>query len=233
MTGFAVRSRAAERIDDPDLPGADYAAAMRDLERVNRLLFANMPTFAFLRQAAAGRQQLQILDVGCGHGDYLRAIARWAERQKIAVALTGIDLSPAAIAAASAATPPSLGIRFVAGDIFTYQPATAPDVIVSALFTHHLSDDQIIAFLRWMEQTARLGWHINDLHRHPLAWHGFRLLATVMRWHPIVRHDGALSVRRAFVRRDWQALLVAAGIAQGVARIRWWPLFRYAVGRLR
>jgi hypothetical protein len=77
-----------------------------------------------------------------------------------------------------------------------------------------------------MERTARVGWLINDLHRHWLAWAGFRLLAFVLRWHPIVAHDGALSVRRAFTRAELEALLAAAGVQ---AEIRWHFPFRWTV----
>ena len=233
MTRFAARSSAAELIDDPALPAGDYAAAMADLARVNRLLFANRPTFAFLRRAVRGRQSFRLLDVGSGHGDYLRAIARWAQRRGIKAQLTGIDLSPAASAAARAATPPGLDIEFITGDVFDYRAEQPPDIIVSALFTHHLPDAGVERFIGWMEANARSAWHINDLHRHPLAWAGFRMLAALLRWHPIVRHDGAISVARGFTRRDWQARLAAAGIAPDTARIAWYLPFRYCVERLR
>jgi hypothetical protein len=39
-------------------------------------------------------------------------------------------------------------------------------VIVSSHFAHHLSDADLVRFLRWMEGAARLGWFVNDLHRH-------------------------------------------------------------------
>lgn len=228
---FAERSALAELIDDPALPASDYAAAMADLAKVNRLLFANRPTFAFLRRATRGRRSFSLLDVGSGHGDYLRAIARWARRQGIDVRLTGIDLSPAATGAARAATPPELAIAFVTGDVFDYHPDVPPDFIVSSLFTHHLPDSTVERFIVWMEANAAAGWHINDLHRHPLAWAGFQMLSVLMRWHPIVRHDGAISVRRAFTRRDFEARLAAAGVSD--ARIRWHLPFRYSIDRLR
>ena len=84
-----------------------------------------------------------------------------------------------------------------------------------------------------MEASAARGWFVNDLHRHPVAWAGFGVLATVMRWHPIVRHDGMLSVRRSFRRADWQALIAAAGIDRSTVSLRWHLPFRLCVGRIR
>ncbi|MGI4811573.1 MAG: hypothetical protein ACRYF2_26155, partial [Janthinobacterium lividum] len=114
-------------------------------------------------------------------------------------------------------------------DVFDEAPGSV-DVIVSSLFTHHLSDAEVVRFLQWMERTARVGWFVNDLHRHPLAYHGFKALSGVARWHPMVRHDGPVSVSRAFTRRDWTRLLDQAGLQ---ARVRWHLPFRYCVGRLK
>jgi 2-polyprenyl-3-methyl-5-hydroxy-6-metoxy-1,4-benzoquinol methylase len=229
MMGFPARANLAEYIDDPALPAADYAAAMAGLEMVNRVLHAYAPTFRFLKKATKGMASFRLIDAGSGHGDYLRAIARWARAKGIAADLIGVDLSPASKAAAEAATPAGLPIRYVTADIFEYEPAEPVDFVVSSLFTHHLSDWDVVRFVDWMEQHAERGWHINDLQRGRLAWLGFNILGWVLRWHPIVRHDGAISVRRAFTRDDWDYLLSVADAPRGLVTVRWWPLFRYAV----
>jgi hypothetical protein len=82
-----------------------------------------------------------------------------------------------------------------------------------------------------MEATARKGWLVNDLHRHPVAFYGFMALSTLAGWHRFVRHDGPVSVARAFRRADWEKLLKAAGI-EG-ATIQWKLMFRYCVGVIR
>ncbi len=87
-----------------------------------------------------------------------------------------------------------------------------------------------MAFLRWMERHARHGWFVNDLHRHALPYHGFRLLARAMRWHRFVQHDGPVSIARAFRRAEWQRLLAEAGVP---GEVRWVFPFRLCVGRLR
>ena len=60
----------------------------------------------------------------------------------------------------------------------------------------------------------------------PAALSDTELLALLLRWHPIVAHDGALSVRRAFTRAELEALLAAAGVQ---AEIRWHFPFRWTV----
>jgi hypothetical protein len=84
-----------------------------------------------------------------------------------------------------------------------------------------------------MEKTSRLGWFINDLHRHWLPWRFFRIWSRLAGWHRFVRHDGPISIERAFTKADWRRLLAAAGIAPSDATIAWWMPFRFCVARMR
>jgi hypothetical protein len=83
-----------------------------------------------------------------------------------------------------------------------------------------------------MEARTRLGWFVNDLHRHWFPYQGFRLLSTVMGWHPFVRHDGPLSIARAFHRDEIERLLDSAGVADK-AQVHWRFPFRFCVERVR
>jgi 2-polyprenyl-3-methyl-5-hydroxy-6-metoxy-1,4-benzoquinol methylase len=222
MPDFACRAQQPELMDDPALDAGTYAAVIADLARVNTITLARPPTLRWLARATRELPAFSVLDVGFGHGDMLRAIAHWAARAGKQVRLVGVDLNPRSAPVAAAATDPALGIEWVTG------PAEAldwqPDFIISSLVAHHMDDADLSGFISWMQASARHGWLINDLHRHRLAWLGFRLLAGLLRWHPIVQHDGALSVRRAFVRHDWDALL--AGLP---AEVRWHIPFRWTV----
>jgi SAM-dependent methyltransferase len=229
---LAVRSNAAELMDTDCVDAADYARCLRDLARVNTVTLARRPTLAWLDRAMRRRAQgeaISVYDVAFGHGDMLRAVARWGQRRGRAVALRGVDLNPAAPATARAASP-DLAMELAVGDVLTTLPEPSPDYIISSLFTHHLSDEQVVAFLQWMERHARHGWFVNDLHRHAVPYHGFRLLAWAMRWHRFVQHDGPVSIGRAFRMAEWRRLLDLAGV-QG--EVRWVFPFRICVGRLR
>lgn len=220
-------------MDDPALPQADYARCLHDLAAVNRVTFTHRPTLRWLDRATCDLRPgatVSVLDVASGEGDLLRAIHRWATRRGLRPSLTGIDLNPRSAVAAAAQTPPDVVISWRTGDVFDHAPEPRPDFIVTSQFTHHLADAEIMRFLDWLERHAVRGWFIADLHRSQLAYWGFGLLATVARWHPIVRHDGMVSVARSFRRADWVRLLVEAGIA---AEIRWHLAFRWCVARRR
>lgn len=229
MTSLAVRAEAEELMDAPDLDPAVLAAVLKDLAQVNRVTLAARPTLAFLARALKGRDRFKLLDVGFGDGDMLRLIARWAARRGITAELVGVDLNPASLPAAAARTPPELPIRYVAGD---YQALAGAgwDIVVSSLVAHHMTRAELVAFLRFMAAEARLGWIVNDLRRSRFAYHGYPLLAGLMRWHPIVRHDGRLSIARSYRPAEWPPLLAEAGVSDARV-VRRFP-FRLCVERI-
>ena len=222
------RAIADELMDADDLDPDTYAAVVGDLATVNVVTMAARPTFAFLRRVLERPTgaPLRVLDVGFGDGDMLRRIARWAALRGNAVELVGVDLNPRSERAARAHTPPDMAIRWVTGDYA--ELASEPwDCVISSLVAHHMSHAQLVDFLRFMDAHAKVGWLINDLHRHRFAHAGFPLLATLAGWHHIVRHDGTLSIARSYRPAEWPPILAEAGIA-GARVMRVFP-FRLCV----
>ena len=128
----------------------------------------------------------------------------------MAVDLIGVDLNPHAAAAAARATPPGRPIRYVTRDVFDLPPAIRPDVVISALFAHHLDDPRLVRFLHWMDERA---WLVNDLRRHVVPYLIARFAPALLRMNPMVRNDAPVSVARACERRDWERLLERAGLS--------------------
>lgn len=217
-------------MDDPELALSTYAAVLHDLAQVNTVTLARRPTLGFLERALGGAKQFRLLDVGFGDGDMLRAIARWAAKRGVDAELVGIDLNPRSETVARAATTDPMPIDWRTGD-YADQSGEPWDFIVSSLVAHHMTHSQLIGFLRFMETHAKRGWFVNDLHRHGFAYTGFPLLAWLMRWHPIVRHDGRLSIARSYRPAEWPAMLVKAH-APNARIFRSFP-FRLCVESLR
>lgn len=232
MVDLTLRCRDEEQMDAPDLPPGEYAAVLRDLAKVNRWTFTAQPALAFLRRALSREvRRFSLLDVGFGDGDVLRAIARWARRRGLEAELVGVDLNENSVAAARSATPEELGIDFRAGD-YRDQPERF-DFVISSQVAHHMSEDQLQDFLRFMEGETRRGWMICDLHRHRFAYHGYPWLARLLRVHRIVREDGQLSIARAFRPGEWQDVLRAAGMPVAEIAVRRRFPFRLSVERIR
>jgi 2-polyprenyl-3-methyl-5-hydroxy-6-metoxy-1,4-benzoquinol methylase len=222
---LAVRSTLPERMDSDCADYEDYRRCLRDLSRVNVATLTHRPMLAWLGRQTAGMTEFSLLDVACGHGDALRRIAAWARRRGLTPHLTGIDLNPWAIRAATEATVDPC-IRYIHSDVFAWQPDPRPDFIVSAQFTHHLTGPEIVRFLLWMDATAAKGWFIGDLHRHWFPYLGFPLLARTMLWHRFIGHDGQISIARSFRTADWNAMLAEAGVE---ASVTWRFPFRICV----
>jgi 2-polyprenyl-3-methyl-5-hydroxy-6-metoxy-1,4-benzoquinol methylase len=217
------RSTQAERMDTDCVDFDDYSRCLRDLSRVNVVTMTHRPMLSWLASHAKG--DFSLLDIACGHGDALRKIRdRHPEAR-----LTGIDLNPWATRAATEATDPAARIAFINGDAFAYRPAQKFDFIICSQFTHHLTDEQVVEFLRWLMANAAQGWFISDLQRHVLSYYGFPVLARLALWHKFVREDGQISIARSFIRAEWEALLRRAGIAADQATITWHIPFRLCV----
>jgi 2-polyprenyl-3-methyl-5-hydroxy-6-metoxy-1,4-benzoquinol methylase len=236
MRSFAQRSCEVELMDAPDVPPEVFADCLADLARANTLTRARPPTLRWLARATGSLtpgQGFSLLDVGYGQGDMLRAVYAWALKAGLRPRLAGVDLSPWSAPAARAATDLSLPIEYRIGDVFDYASDEPTDYVISSLVAHHMPDDQLIRFIRWMDQTSRRGWFVNDLHRHPVAFYGFKALSAAAGLHRFVRHDGPISVARAFRREDWRRLLTAAGLSLNAVTIDWRFPFRICVGRIK
>jgi 2-polyprenyl-3-methyl-5-hydroxy-6-metoxy-1,4-benzoquinol methylase len=229
MSRLAARIRVDEQMDDPGLAPETYDRVLKDLATVNAVTLAARPTLAFLARGVKDLSAFRLLDVGFGHGDMLRRIARWARRRDLAVDLIGVDLNPRSAVAARAATDIDWPIEYRTGD---YDEVAGPlDFVVSSLVAHHMSDAELDAFLRFMEARAGRGWIVNDLHRLAFPYYGFPLLARLLGAHRIVREDGKVSIGRSFRPADWEAILARAGVT-GARVVRRFP-FRLCVERLR
>jgi SAM-dependent methyltransferase len=229
---FSKRADLTELMDEP-CGREDLRGCLRDLAKLNRWFLGYRPTLRWLNSLdmrLAG-QPLHVIDVGCGYGDGLRQIERWAHKRGVQVDLAGCDINPDSVAIASEATSKTSRIEWVEADVFSYDSRRPIDIVVSSLFTHHLKDDEIVRFLRWMEAKTRVGWFINDLSRAPVPYRLLKLFSKVAGLHPIVQHDGPVSIARAFVVDDWRRMCASAGIRERDVTIESFTPARLCVGR--
>lgn len=219
-----------ELLDRPGTPRAELAESLADIARLNRLgptrsILATLGPFAERFDREGRPRPLRILDVGTGSADIPVAIARWARQRDRRVSILALDVQPDVIACAQAASRGFPEIRAVAGDAL--EPpvrADGVDLAICSLTLHHLPEDAVVALLRLLASVGRLGFVVSDLRRGRLAYAAVWLTTRAISRNRLTRHDGPLSVRRAYTRPELGRLSARADLAS----VRWslGPAFR-------
>jgi len=178
------------------------------LAGVNRYLGGARATIARFEQFSRTWQtgeRIEVLDVASGAADVPRALVAWARQRGFDLRVTALDVSLSALDYARRSEPRDRRLRLVCAD-FQCVPCRegAYDYVTSALFFHHLTDEQIVEALRSFERIASRGIVVNDLIRSRRAYLWTWLLTRP--FHPILAHDGPLSVRRALRPVEMKAL---------------------------
>ncbi len=238
MPDFSKRDTTPELMDTEVVSYEELRGVLRELTQANELSLAYRPTLAFFKRLAReGRLSRDtpviVIDAASGYGDMSRKVDRWAARNGLNIKFIGVDMNPWAARSASEATEPGRPLEWVTDNLFDFHAEGGADIIMSSLFTHHLPDAQLVRFIRWMEENARIGWFINDIERHPLPYYFLKLAFWATRRHRFMRHDGPVSIASAFKRQDWVLLLKEAGLREGAARIESWMPFRLCVSRVK
>jgi SAM-dependent methyltransferase len=225
---FEKRSTLPELLDDDQIPKADLFRNLRELETINTLLGGHAVSLKGLEQLVNKDEKiLSVIDLGCGGGDLLYTIQRWAMRKGITVKLAGLDAKPEAFDYIRQRFP---SLKDIDCYPVTFAQATeiVPeyDIAIAALVHHHLYHPDIEQLLRLMH-SARRGFVINDLHRHPMAYYSIKWLTALLSKSVLVKHDAPLSVAKAFSKNELQALLHSVGIDR--YHITWEWAFRWLV----
>lgn len=230
MPSFKQRSYKKELLDRDDIPFADIKRNMQELDFINRKLGGHDITLdgivALMKDKAVFNKQLTIVEIGCGGGDNLRVIKEWSKQIKLPVKLTGIDINEECIAYADEQERNS-GITFIHSDYKLLNLPSKPTIIFSSLFCHHFTDEELVLQLQWMKQNSSVGFFINDLHRHPLAYYSIKFLTMAFSKSYLVKNDAPLSVQRGFIKTEWEDLFEKAGIENYQCKWRW--AFRWLV----
>ncbi len=232
MGNLSQRSTCPELMDTESVSFAEFQDCLHTLRTINIFTLAYRPTLRWFERMMAGigcEQSISVIDIGCGGGDMLRRIWKWARERHCDLELVGIDLNPWSKKSAELFTPKDAPIRFETANVFSLDSSRRADFIVSSLFAHHLTDGELITFIQWMDRHATRGWFINDLHRHPLPCFFIKYAVRLLFASRMIQHDAPVSVARAFTASEWRHLLGKAGIPEERTKIEWFFPFRYGV----
>lgn len=230
---FSRRSYKKELLDRDDIPFEDIKRNMEELEFINSHLGGHNITIKGIRSLIKGWEQLKatgnnlvICEIGCGGGDNLKAIEKWCKAKDIQIRFIGIDIKKNCIVYASENCR-HLNAEWITSDYRSITFHENPDIIFSSLFCHHFSDEEVVRILEWMKINSRIGFFINDLHRHPVAYYSIKLLTTIFSRSYLVKNDAPLSVKRGFKKMELESLLQRSHIND--YEIHWKWAFRWLI----
>lgn len=208
-----------QRVSTPewlDLPGHDpalLAVNLADLAWVNRWLGGTWLTLRALDRLTASMpvdRPLKIVDLATGGADLPRAVAAWAARRGMPVSLVASDVSPLILQLAARSR---AGIAFVAGDMrrLPFNDSSC-DIVICSLALHHLAPGEAVAALAEMRRIARRAIIVTDVVRSCAGYLGAWLVSHALSSNPLTRHDGPLSIRRAYTHMELRTLMHQAGL---------------------
>lgn len=227
------RSTEKELLDDFSLSGRDLEKNLINLDKINRLLGGNSIVFKSVkkiisRQTPLSRKILRVADLGCGSGSLLRTLALRTKEISAQWQFIGVDANPAIIQWAISLSNKFGNIRYQPINIFSDEFRSEKfDIILLNNVCHHFSNTELVHLFKQLKTQAKAAIIVNDLHRHWLAYLGIKLLTTIFPCSHLEKHDGPLSVRKAFKRTELKYLLQQADISCYQLKWRW--AFRYQV----
>lgn len=202
-----ARRRGVEILDDPSIDPALRARSIGDVVVSNRLLGGRRAALLAFAECMPGLpDEATMLDVGTGLADIPAAARARARRHGVTLTTIGIDEAASLLTAAGG----RLDERVAASAIALPFADGSIDVVLASQLLHHFEYADAVRLLRELHRVARRCVVIADLRRSWFAAWGFRMAASALRFHPITRNDGYVSVLRGFTPAELRAMIEEA-----------------------
>ena len=226
---FNLRSTGLEIMDDLDCKGEVVDQTLRELDFINQWLGGNDVTINAVKavwRTIPKDQPITIADLGCGSGEMLRILSQLAKREEREVLLYGFDANSNITRFAASHSIDFNNISYQTVNVFSPEFQQQKfDIVLATLFMHHFNEDELVSLFSRLKQQTTTAIIINDIHRHPLAYHSIKLLTKAFSRSAMVKFDAPLSVLRAFTKTELQNILLRAGIKN--YQIKWKWAFRW------
>jgi Methylase involved in ubiquinone/menaquinone biosynthesis len=219
------RIRGEEILDRAGIAPEIMTRTLGDVAKANALFGGVRAVLSELEAALPSLpREASLLDVATGAGDIPKAAAKMLARHGIELTTVGLDSSEALARASGCNVTAS-----VRADALRLPFASrSVDIVICSQFLHHLLPDEADALIREMNRVARIRVIISDIRRSWIAAGGLWVASFPLRFHPISRHDGVVSVMRGFTRTELSGFISRA-LGIGVAPTRR-PGFRITAG---
>ena len=216
---FFRRSYKSEIMDDFSIRDERIDTALKELKTINTYLGGNRVSETGLKLLAPGNTIKNILDIGSGTADILLNL-----NSNNSFTLYGLDINPRACSLLRKSSPE---VKVVCGNVHSFPFKLKFDVIHASLFFHHFREEEIIRIIKTLLDLTVAGIIINDLRRSLFAWLGITILTFLFSGSEMVKNDGPLSVKRGFIKKDWNNILNAVAPYHYKIKRKW--AFRWMI----
>lgn len=221
------RSKETEIMDNLDMSGDLLIKTLDQIAKINKWLGGNRVTVNGVRELLKDsdtNKAITIVDLGCGNGDMLRELANFGRQRGYSFKLIGLDANQTTIEYAKKLSVEFSEISYEKQDVLCSDFQTRRfDIALCTLFLHHFEDKVAVDFLKKTQNQSSIGLVINDLHRHPIAYFLFWVVATII-GNPMVKTDGLISILRGFKRNEIEAYAKQLNLKSSLI---WRWAFRY------
>lgn len=219
---FKQRSYLKEMLDESNIPKDLLYQNLKELAFINDNLGGYAVSLKGFAKIALNKfDNYTVMDIGCGGGDSLKAIASWSKQEGYHMNFIGVDLKEDCINYSKTNCWLFNNMHFRCQDFRDVFSTSEPiDIVHAALFCHHFTEDEIIDFIKLCSKNKSI-FIINDLERNRFAYYSIRLLTKLFSKSDLVKNDAPLSVLRGFKKSEWINILQKAGINNFIIKNRW------------
>jgi len=215
-------------MDNLSMEGEMLRKALDHIAAINKRLGGNQATINGLQtllKTESKNAVINIVDLGCGSGDMLRAVADFGRKSDYNFKLIGIDANEFTVNYARKLSVAYPEISYIKIDVLADEfSGITYDAVITTLFLHHFTNQQIEQLLASIVDKASIGLVVNDLHRSWLAYYLFKGVSLFIK-NPMVKKDGAISVLRGFKKNE--LISFSKKLKDSVSTIHWKWAFRY------
>ena len=206
MDDFSIRD---ERIDN----------ALHELKIINKYLGGISTTKSALKYFLdSPSEELNVLDIGSGSSDNLIA----AREKYPLIKIISVDKNLRVLSNEN-----NRLIKINSDAFILPFKDNSCDIIHTALFFHHFTDEQLNKLMKEFLRISRKGIIINDLQRSYFALIGIKILTILFSKSEMVKNDAPISVKRGFTKQEILKLLSDVSLTNFVIKKKW--AFRWMV----
>ena len=217
MTVTPHRYHLSEVLDDPNVPRALRQRSHRDIAVANAVFGGSRAVLGAIAECADTLPpHATLLDIGSGTGEATRLAERCCARFGVQLQTIALDIDAGLAASA---------LRHAHGAICASAlqlplADASIDIVMCAQVAHHFSGESLTTLVREMHRVARHRVIICDLRRSWIAVAGLWAASWPLRFHPVSRHDGIVSILRGFTVAELDAVVYDSCHARATVRRR-------------